>query len=59
MDFMIYTFSSLEMMIELFFSVLFPEKLQLTEPEAFYYLSQSGCISDPSINDEEDFASVS
>jgi len=29
------------------------------EPEKFYYLSQSGCVSDPTINDVRDFASVS
>ena len=33
--------------------------LQLMEPEKFYYLSQSGCVSDPTINDVRDFNNVS
>ena len=34
------------------------EMLQLMEPEKFHYLSQSGCVSDPTINDVRDFANV-
>ena len=34
------------------------ELLQLGEPESFYYLKQSGCVSDPTINDRADFAKV-
>ena len=33
-------------------------KLQLWPPKKYYYLSQSGCVSDPTINDEEDFKRV-
>ena len=29
------------------------------EPEHFHYLRQSGCVSDPTINDVRDFANVS
>lgn len=47
------------MLMSISMCILYPEKLQLLEPEGFYYLSQSGCISDPTINDVEDFASVS
>ena len=32
--------------------------LQLEEAEKFHYLNQSGCISDPTINDVKDFESV-
>ena len=31
----------------------------LGEPESFHYLNQSGCVSDPTINDVADFAKVS
>ena len=34
------------------------DKLQLKSPESFYYLSQSGCVSDPTIDDVRDFNSV-
>jgi hypothetical protein len=37
----------------------YPGNLQLMEPENFYYLRQSGCVSDPTINDVRDYASVS
>ena len=36
-----------------------PESLQLTEPQAYHYLNQSGCVSDPTIDDVTDFARVS
>ena len=32
------------------------EKYQLLSPEAYHYLNQSGCVSDPTINDQSDFA---
>ena len=32
--------------------------LKLGAPESYYYLSQSGCVSDPTINDVSDFAKV-
>ena len=38
-----------------FFSV---EKLHLLAPESYHYLNQSGCTSDPTINDEKDFANI-
>lgn len=38
---------------------ILPEFMQLMEPENFYYLRQSGCVSDPTINDVEDFTRVS
>ena len=34
------------------------ERLHLTSPESFHYLNQSGCVSDPTINDVADFARV-
>ena len=34
------------------------EQLKLLDPNSFHYLNQSGCISDPTINDVEDFATV-
>lgn len=34
------------------------QSLQLWSPKKYYYLSQSGCVSDPTINDEEDFQRV-
>lgn len=33
-------------------------QLKLGDPAAFHYLNQSGCVSDPTINDVEDFARV-
>ena len=38
---------------------LHTEMMQLMEPEKFHYLRQSGCVSDPTINDVRDFANVS
>ena len=35
------------------------ESLQLTEPQSYHYLNQSGCVSDPTIDDVSDFARVS
>ena len=35
------------------------EQLRLKDPASFHYLNQSGCVSDPTINDVEDFARVS
>ena len=35
------------------------EQLRMRDPNSFHYLNQSGCISDPTINDVEDFARVS
>lgn len=32
--------------------------MKLGEPTTYHYLNQSGCVSDPTINDEEDFARV-
>ena len=32
--------------------------LQLAEPQAYHYLNQSGCVSDPTIDDVSDFAKV-
>jgi myosin X len=34
------------------------ESLQLTEPQSYHYLNQSGCVSDPTIDDVSDFARV-
>ena len=34
------------------------ELLQLQEAEKFHYLNQSGCISDPTINDAKEFDNV-
>ena len=34
------------------------KELKLGDPAAFHYLNQSGCVSDPTINDEEDFKRV-
>ena len=34
------------------------DKLFLTEVNDFHYLNQSGCTSDPSLNDEEDWISL-
>jgi len=30
----------------------------LYPPEKYYYLTQSGCISDPSLNDKQDYQNV-
>ena len=35
------------------------QQLKLGDPSTYHYLSQSGCVSDPTINDVEDFARVS
>lgn len=35
------------------------ETLLLRAPESYHYLSQSGCVSDPTINDVKDFDAVS
>ena len=47
----------------LLYFFLFPppaaESLQLTEPQSYHYLNQSGCVSDPTIDDVSDFARVS
>ena len=36
-----------------------PDSLQLVEPQYFHYLNQSGCVSDPTIDDASDFLKVS
>ena len=36
--------------------LVFLEKYHLLSPEAYHYLNQSGCVSDPTINDQSDFA---
>ena len=36
----------------------FLDELLLYPPEKYYYLRQSGCIQDPSINDKADFQEV-
>ena len=36
--------------------IIFLEKYHLSSPEAYHYLNQSGCTSDPTINDQNDFA---
>lgn len=33
-------------------------KFRLLDPEKFYYLNQSGCISVPTINDKKDFEAL-
>jgi myosin heavy subunit len=34
------------------------EHLKLRDPNSFHYLNQSGCVSDPTIDDVEDFNRV-
>lgn len=36
----------------------FLERLHLQAPESYHYLSQSGCVSDPTINDQQDFVRI-
>ena len=33
-------------------------ELCIDKPNGYYYLKQSGCISDPTIDDKQDFANV-
>jgi hypothetical protein len=37
---------------------LIPDELVLYPVEKYHYLKQSKCVSDPSINDKEDFQKV-
>lgn len=34
------------------------DQLKLKDPNSFHYLNQSGCVSDPTIDDVEDFDRV-
>ena len=34
------------------------DQLRLKDPNSFHYLNQSGCVSDPTIDDRGDFARV-
>lgn len=34
------------------------ERLNLLDPTTYHYLNQSGCTSDPTINDVRDFANI-
>ena len=39
-------------------NIFFAGDLCLYNPNGYYYLKQSGCISDPTIDDKQDFMDV-